>query len=91
MHDTMNWQGVSRTSNGRWTRGRRSGGFSLAEILVRASHEERLLLPGIRRRRADLLPTGALVLVAVAERLGLAGYTLCDWGLREGTLLEGAV
>ena len=61
---------------------------SLAEMLVRANHDERLQLPGIRRRRADLLPTGALVLVALAEALELDGYTLCDWGLREGALLE---
>jgi len=45
-------------------------------------------MPGIRRRRADLLPTGALVLTALAELLDLDGYTLSDWGLREGVLLE---
>jgi exopolyphosphatase/pppGpp-phosphohydrolase len=27
----------------------------------------------------------------VAETLGLGGYTLCDWGLREGLLLETAL
>jgi exopolyphosphatase/pppGpp-phosphohydrolase len=42
----------------------------------------------MRRRRVDLLPTGALVLATVAETLGLDGYTLTDWGLREGVLLE---
>jgi exopolyphosphatase/guanosine-5'-triphosphate,3'-diphosphate pyrophosphatase len=56
--------------------------------LVRSSHAERLRMPGIRRRRADLLPTGALVLLAAAEMLELDGYTLSDWGLREGVLLE---
>jgi exopolyphosphatase/guanosine-5'-triphosphate,3'-diphosphate pyrophosphatase len=61
---------------------------AVTEILVRAPLEERLQLPGIRRRRADLLPVGALVLLTVAETLGLDGYTLTDWGLREGVLLE---
>ena len=58
------------------------------ERLLRSSHAERLRMPGIRRRRADLLPTGALVLTALAELLDLDGYTLSDWGLREGVLLE---
>ena len=59
-----------------------------SERLARSSHAERLRMPGIRRRRADLLPTGALVLTALAELLDLDGYTLTDWGLREGVLLE---
>src|SRR5262245_3583561 len=58
------------------------------ERLVRSSHAERLRMPGIRRRRADLLPTGGLVLTALAELLDLDGFTLTDWGLREGVLLE---
>jgi len=56
--------------------------------LVRSSHTERLRMPGIRRKRADLLPTGCVVLTAAAELLDLDGYTLTDWGLREGVLLE---
>ncbi len=60
----------------------------LNEILVCASHDERLALPGIQRRRADLLPTASLILTTLAEVLDLDGFTLCDWGLREGILLE---
>ena len=52
------------------------------------SHAERLRMRGIRRRRADLLPTGALILQTVSEELGLDGFTVCDWGLREGILLN---
>ncbi len=68
--------------------------LSLAELrevaarLVRSTHGERLRMPGMRRKRADLLPTGAAVLLAAAELLDLDGYTLTDWGLREGVLLE---
>jgi exopolyphosphatase/guanosine-5'-triphosphate,3'-diphosphate pyrophosphatase len=58
------------------------------ERLVRSSHAERLRMPGMRRRRADLLPTGGLVLTAAAEILDLDAYTITDWGLREGVLLE---
>ena len=45
-------------------------------------------MPGMRRRRVDLLPVGALVLATLADLLELEGYTLTDWGLREGVLLE---
>jgi exopolyphosphatase/guanosine-5'-triphosphate,3'-diphosphate pyrophosphatase len=60
------------------------------ERLVRATHAERLEMRGMRRRRADLLPIGALVLLALAESLELGGLTVCDWGLREGVLLDAA-
>lgn len=49
---------------------------------------ERLEMPGVRRRRADLLPTGALVLTTLCDVLGLDGFTVSDWGLREGVILE---
>ncbi|MEN8158954.1 MAG: histidine phosphatase family protein [Myxococcota bacterium] len=61
---------------------------SLARLLLKTPRRERLDLPGMRRRRVDLLPTGALVLATAAEALRLPGYTLTDWGLREGVLLE---
>ncbi len=61
---------------------------SAARHLLAAPRAARLHLPGMRRRRVDLLPTGALVLASVAEALRLPGYTLTDWGLREGVLLE---
>jgi exopolyphosphatase / guanosine-5'-triphosphate,3'-diphosphate pyrophosphatase len=60
----------------------------MAEILVGTSQRDRLRMPGLRRRRADLLPTGALILLTLAEALGLERYTLSDWGVREGVLLE---
>jgi exopolyphosphatase/guanosine-5'-triphosphate,3'-diphosphate pyrophosphatase len=61
---------------------------SAARHLLTTPRAARLRLPGMRRRRVDLLPTGALVLATVAESLHVPGYTLTDWGLREGVLLE---
>ncbi len=61
---------------------------AITKRLVRSTHDERLTMPGIRRRRADLLATGALILVSVAETLGLERFTFCDWGLREGLMLD---
>lgn len=60
----------------------------IGDRLVRSTHEERLEMPGIRRRRADLLATGAVILESVADTLGLDRFTFCDWGLREGVLLD---
>ncbi len=60
----------------------------LTRELVRSDHDERLAFPGIRKNRADLLPAGGLVLTALAEALGIEAYTVCDWGLREGVVLE---
>jgi exopolyphosphatase/guanosine-5'-triphosphate,3'-diphosphate pyrophosphatase len=60
----------------------------LTATLVSARPEERLRMPGMRKRRADLLPIGSLVFTAMAEELGLDGFTLSDWGLREGVILD---
>jgi len=60
----------------------------LARKLARSSQTERLAMPGMRRQRADLVPTGALVLRTVVEELELPALTVSDWGLREGVILE---
>jgi exopolyphosphatase / guanosine-5'-triphosphate,3'-diphosphate pyrophosphatase len=50
--------------------------------------EERAELPGVSVKRADLLPAGGAVVLATMEALGLEQLELCDWGLREGVLLD---
>ncbi|MBW2282229.1 MAG: histidine phosphatase family protein [Deltaproteobacteria bacterium] len=63
----------------------------LAELGLRlrdATHDERLRMSTMQRRRADLLPTGALILETLADALGLDSFTVSDWGLREGMILE---
>ena len=61
---------------------------ALTEKLAGSHHEERLRMRGIRKRRADLLPTGAIVLDTLMDVLGLDRLTVSDWGLREGVLLD---
>jgi exopolyphosphatase/guanosine-5'-triphosphate,3'-diphosphate pyrophosphatase len=61
---------------------------SVRRQLVRLSHDERLRLPGIKRNRADLLPTGALILETLIEELEVEELVVSDWGLREGAILE---
>ncbi|HSJ96061.1 MAG TPA: histidine phosphatase family protein, partial [Myxococcota bacterium] len=61
---------------------------ALARRLARSSQEERLRMPGMGRRRADLVATGAVILDTVVDALRLRGLTVSDWGLREGVILE---
>jgi exopolyphosphatase/guanosine-5'-triphosphate,3'-diphosphate pyrophosphatase len=61
---------------------------NLTGELIASYHDERLSMRGIRKRRADLLPTGAIVLNTLCEVLGLDRLTVSDWGLREGVLLD---
>lgn len=63
---------------------------SLSDLLLGATHDERLALPGMRRRRADLLPTASMVFLTLIEAAGFERLVICDWGLREGVLLEAA-
>ncbi len=60
----------------------------LTRSLARSVQAQRLRLPGMSRRRADLVPTGAVILDTVVDALHLRGLTVSDWGLREGVILE---
>lgn len=60
----------------------------LTQQLVRADRDERLTIPGLRKDRVDLLATGGILLTALADFLEIDAYTTCDWGLREGVVLE---
>ncbi len=50
--------------------------------------DERGDLPGMKSKRADRAHVAATILATTLEALGLEGFTLSDWGLREGILLE---
>lgn len=56
--------------------------------LVAVPLEERMRLPGVSEKRADLLPAGGMVVLATLEAFAEERLQLCDWGLREGVLLE---
>jgi exopolyphosphatase/guanosine-5'-triphosphate,3'-diphosphate pyrophosphatase len=60
----------------------------VARMLCTSTSEERLALPGIDERRADLLPTGAVVLSAALGAFGATAATHSEWGLREGVVLR---
>lgn len=50
--------------------------------------DERAGLDGMKTKRADRAHVAATILATTCETLGLEGFTVCDWGLREGLLLE---
>jgi exopolyphosphatase / guanosine-5'-triphosphate,3'-diphosphate pyrophosphatase len=56
--------------------------------LVSVPTPERVELPGVSAKRADLLPAGGIVLLATMQACRLEQIQLCDWGLREGALLD---
>src|SRR5438552_7917025 len=57
------------------------------EIVAR-DLQERLKVPGLEPRRADLAVAGAVLLDAIMRRLGAADITLCDLSLRAGLILD---
>lgn len=61
----------------------------MRDDLVGMSTRERAAIPGMKARRADHIHVAAVVLCAVLDRLGLDEFVVSDWGLREGTLLQG--
>jgi len=50
--------------------------------------EERLALPNLDPRRADLAPAGAVLVDTLLEGLEAEEITLCDFALREGLILD---
>ena len=57
------------------------------EVTTR-SISERMKLPGLDPRRADLVVAGGVLLDTILTRLNAADITLCDFALREGLVLE---
>jgi exopolyphosphatase/guanosine-5'-triphosphate,3'-diphosphate pyrophosphatase len=60
----------------------------LRKDVVGLDLEQRLAIPGLDPRRADLIVTGAVILDTILRRLGAEELTLCDLALREGLVLD---
>jgi len=60
----------------------------LRRSVVDMNDKERLTLPGLDPRRADLTVAGAVLLDTILQRLGADDLTLCDLALREGLVLD---
>jgi exopolyphosphatase/guanosine-5'-triphosphate,3'-diphosphate pyrophosphatase len=60
----------------------------LRKRLVASDLQERLQVPGLDPRRADLAVAGSVLLDTILRRLGAEDLTLCDLALREGLILD---
>jgi exopolyphosphatase/guanosine-5'-triphosphate,3'-diphosphate pyrophosphatase len=60
----------------------------LRKDLVDRSLSERMKMPGLDPRRADLIVSGAVLLDTVLRHLEADEITLCDLALREGLVLD---
>jgi exopolyphosphatase/guanosine-5'-triphosphate,3'-diphosphate pyrophosphatase len=60
----------------------------LRKTVVEMDLEERMHLPGLDPRRADLMVAGAVLLDTLLKDLNAEEITLCDLALREGVLLD---
>jgi exopolyphosphatase/guanosine-5'-triphosphate,3'-diphosphate pyrophosphatase len=60
----------------------------LRKTVVEMDLEERMHLPGLDPRRADLMVAGSVLLDTLLKDLGTEEITLCDLALREGVLLD---
>jgi exopolyphosphatase/guanosine-5'-triphosphate,3'-diphosphate pyrophosphatase len=60
----------------------------LRKKLVAMDQRERLQMPGMDPRRADLSVAGAILIDTMLDLLGVDELTLCDLALREGLVLD---
>ena len=60
----------------------------LRKELTDRSIGERMKIPGLDPRRADLIVSGAVLLDTVLQKLEAVDITLCDFALREGLVLD---
>jgi exopolyphosphatase/guanosine-5'-triphosphate,3'-diphosphate pyrophosphatase len=60
----------------------------LLKTMVGLDLEQRLAIPGLDPRRADLIVGGAVLVDTILRRLGATELTLCDLALREGLVLD---
>jgi exopolyphosphatase/guanosine-5'-triphosphate,3'-diphosphate pyrophosphatase len=58
------------------------------KALVDRDLQERLRVPGLEPRRADIAVAGGILLDLILARLGAEDITLCDLSLREGLVLD---
>jgi exopolyphosphatase/guanosine-5'-triphosphate,3'-diphosphate pyrophosphatase len=60
----------------------------LRKRIVESDLQERLALPAMDPRRADLSVAGSVLFDTILRRLGATEFTLCDLALREGLVID---
>lgn len=56
--------------------------------LVKMSYQERVALPGMSDRRAEIIVAGATILVQAMTMLDIDSITICERALREGVIVN---
>jgi len=64
------------------------GLHKLRKQLVDSDLQERLQIPGLDPRRADIAVAGSVLFDTILRGLGAEDFTLCDLALREGLILD---
>ncbi len=62
--------------------------LDVSRFLARQSKNSLERIPGLTKKRAETLPTAAVVLQALVEQLGVRRVAVSAYGVREGLLLE---
>jgi exopolyphosphatase / guanosine-5'-triphosphate,3'-diphosphate pyrophosphatase len=62
--------------------------WSLRDHLVAATLDERLAMPGMAARRAQVIPAAAIVMTTLLSMLRVPTVTVSEWGVREGIILQ---
>ena len=60
----------------------------LNRSLQKMSLRERRRVPGLDRKRADIIIAGGVLLETLMTEVGARSITTCDWSLREGLILN---
>jgi exopolyphosphatase / guanosine-5'-triphosphate,3'-diphosphate pyrophosphatase len=61
---------------------------AIEAILREKTAKKRLDIPGMDPKRADIIVGGAIILEQAITRLGIREFTISDYALREGVLLD---
>jgi exopolyphosphatase/guanosine-5'-triphosphate,3'-diphosphate pyrophosphatase len=59
-----------------------------AAVLRKKRPEERILIPGMEEKRADIIPAGLLILIKIFDIFKICEMTTSGFALREGMILE---
>ncbi len=63
-------------------------GMVSREILSSSTMKERLMIPGMEKNRADILPAGLLILNKIFQLFKIKEITISEYALREGIILN---
>jgi exopolyphosphatase/guanosine-5'-triphosphate,3'-diphosphate pyrophosphatase len=80
--------GLYRTKGSRETAVSRTQMRRIAKMLARLPLEQRMKLPGVGPRRAEIIIAGAMVYAELLERCQLQGFRYSPLGLRDGLLAQ---